>query len=723
MADTDDRAPPSPAPWERRATSGGNDERAAALEEAARLPPQQAVAILPLWLNDPEASLRRHALNRLLLTADPAAALAALRCADDPDPGVRLQAVYVLARFPCAEALPVLERLAGGQDAACARIALEALLRRVPFLGLLAAAALDRTGGLEQKLNALVIFKQFPQPQLVAHVRAGVCDCIAAGHQPDPDDLARLLQHVPEEMRDELFALGGPVWLRAALICCDAAGSACTSDALRRLEIACADADPALRERAVAALARYDAAEPGTVLGRLLRHPCVDVRSRAVAALAAAGAPAAAALRRTLADDDSGVRRAAYDALALVLSEDVAAVWRRALRDPDKELRLYAVTRLEAMNDAPDSSRALVVAARDEELSIRVRAVRALISREESLPSLATACCEALKSALDFDALSDSDLPPPPARPAAPPAAAGEPSEDRPATPAEATGWTAGPPGAPLLLALIRAVARYAPPGTLGTLVAAARHRSALVRRTAAEALLRIGGTTAVVACAELASTDDPDVLRRVATVLAQARDPRGLVPVLRALEECRGAGAAMQPFLKIYPHARHLRFLLGALKSSWPSVRRYAARELNELDSPAMIDPLLEVVSDGDIEVQLAAVQALGKFADRAEVCAGLIGLLDYGDIAVREKAIKVLAEYQVHDAVEPLIRLLANPFLHFRAEEALVRIGERKGFLAIKRRKLREKLFGKKKSKGPVAPPLRKGKTGLGRAARSPR
>jgi hypothetical protein len=82
-----------------------------------------------------------------------------------------------------------------------------------------------------------------------------------------------------------------------------------------------------------------------------------------------------------------------------------------------------------------------------------------------------------------------------------------------------------------------------------------------------------------------------------------------------------------------------------------------------------------------------------------------------------VREKAIETLGENQVKAAVEPLIRLLGNPFLRFRAEEALMRIGDRRGYLAIKRRKIREKMFGKKKIKGSLAPTLRKGKVGLGR------
>jgi HEAT repeat protein len=147
-------------------------------------------------------------------------------------------------------------------------------------------------------------------------------------------------------------------------------------------------------------------------------------------------------------------------------------------------------------------------------------------------------------------------------------------------------------------------------------------------------------------------------------------------------------------------------------------STRQYAVATLLGMGEANVIGPLLQATRDDDLEVQFAAVQALGKFAARPEVYTRLIEMLDYGDMSVREKCIETLGEYQVKAGVEPLIRLLGNPFLKFRAQEALVRLGDRKGLLAIKRHKIREKYFGKKKSKGPPTPTLRKGKTGLGRA-----
>jgi HEAT repeat protein len=715
-------APPADALkslWRRLAAHADRTARAEALAVAGRAPPRQALELLPLWLKDADASLRRHALNRLLLTAHPLAAATAVPLLDDPDAGVRLQAAYIMERFPCREAVPALMRLACGNDSACADVALQALLEHSPFHALLAAAAIERAGSPAGQLRPLIVFGRFTPPQLHVAVRQGIAAAVAAGQTLSAEDVAALVRRVPERTLDDLVSLRGPGWLRAALVDCDAQAAPCSRGALRRLEAACRDGDAAMRERAVRALARHDAAEPGTVLGPLLRHRLADVRRLAVELLPDSGPQATPVVRRALADTDSSVRRAAYESLARLMTDDTAAVWRKALRDPDAALRMHAIGRLETLtDDETESSRALVLAVRDDDAAVRCRAVCVLAAREAIVPSLADAYCETLNAALCAGAVAD----------APPPTDDSEDDASAAGTAGQASRGTDSWPGAlpepPLIIALVRAVARLFPSGALSTLVAAARYTSAPVRRAAAEALCRKGGNVALAACAELADTEDPDVLRRVATVLARELDPRGLIPAIRAQDECRGAAEAMQRFVNLYPQSRKLDFLITALRAPWSSVKRYAARALKTLESPDCIPPLLEAAKDEDLEVQLAAVEALGKFAKRPEVSARLIGLLDYGDISVREQAIRTLGEHQIAEAVGPLIALLVNPFLRFRAEEALMMIGDRKGFLAIKRRKMRERLFGKKKTKGPPAPLMRKGRAGLqARGARRPK
>jgi HEAT repeat protein len=669
--------------WQSLARSPSSDIRGEALHVAARLRAEQSIHILPFWIDDAEAPLRRHALSRLLLTGNPLAAEHALKRIDDEDASVRLAALRILERHAQLDALFPLLKLASGDDKSCRDAALQALLKQAPFFALLAAAELERDAAREAEARA--VFVRF-KPADITALLWEMLDWARTMKKEFPvAGFAQLLRHVPEDATTKLHANDPPEWIRAAIVEYDGGHEPLPPESLRRLNEACGDSSPAIRAQAVAALARKDAAEPGEFLGRLLRHEQSDVRRMAAEALGRSGPGGLAFLRRALSDSHADVRRSTYDALALLMPDDAADIWTAALRDQDSPLRVYAVERLIALADTagksltPEVQAGLVLAGADRDPAVRIPAVNALILRGVIEKKLAGACRDALAEAID------------------------------PAVKSLNT---------PLVVALIPAVAALMPPGALGTLIGAARHRSAVLRRTAVEALAAKESSVAVEAFALLADTEDPGILKRAATILAKARDPRGLVPVIRSQEECRGQSAAMRPLLDVYPKARELNFLLSALRMQWPSVKRFAAKELLKQESPEVIKPLIEASRDEDVEVQLAAVQALGKFVSRAEVYNRLIEILDYGDVAVRQEAVAVLGQYQVKAAVDALIRLLGNPFLRARVEEALMQIGDRKGFLAIKRRKIREKMFGKKKSKGPLEPPGRKGKVGLGRA-----
>ena len=62
------------------------------------------------------------------------------------------------------------------------------------------------------------------------------------------------------------------------------------------------------------------------------------------------------------------------------------------------------------------------------------------------------------------------------------------------------------------------------------------------------------------------------------------------------------------------------------------------------------------------------------------------------------RNRPSEALGEARCKAAVPDLVKALHNYFLRPRAEQALKMIGDRKGYLAIKRLKRREKLFPKK-------------------------
>jgi HEAT repeat protein len=735
--------------WKGFAHDSDPERRGAALEAAARQQGPRVAEFLALWADDPLPGLRRRALTLLLVGNLPGNACARKRLEDD-DPAVRLQAIRLAARDPGPATVPGLWEKTRSRDARERREALEALERHHPLLALAAAAGLIRNGDPEAVPDAHKLLLPYDPPRLGQIVLEGLAAYPADFPALETESLSVLLESVSADVRDALSRRDGPDWLAAALIACEGRGSPGDSRAVARLMRLSHRPSPELRARAVAAMEHHDAEEPGTVLGPLLRHPHADVRQLAIAGLGRAGPPALRLLQRFLSDGDPALRRATYEALAELLPEDAVGVWSRGLKDPDEAVRHWAVERLAALPDGPEARAALTNAACGADAVVRNAAVRALLAREVSAPELAIPYRDALVEALS---------------------ASGEPFFKPPEQ-----------------LALTQAVAALAPYNYIAVLVQAAQAKSAIVRRAAAEVIFsRPARGQAREAMAMLAATEDPDVLRRVALRLAEVRDPRGLVPLLRALDECPGARGALEPLLEHYPQVRQLRFLFRALKEPFPSIKRFALRALLDLDSPEMIEPLLQATRDpdpevqqralqalakfakhpevyrrlmeirdtqgdgrvkeeavatilgldspklipqlieatreSDAEVQFAAVQALGKFAARPEVKQRLIEILDYGDIAVREKAMQVLGEQKVKEAVDPLIRFLGNPFLGFRAREALFQIGERKGVLAIKRHALRSRLYGKKKEKGPIQAVMRKGKGQARRAGKERR
>lgn len=121
----------------------------------------------------------------------------------------------------------------------------------------------------------------------------------------------------------------------------------------------------------------------------------------------------------------------------------------------------------------------------------------------------------------------------------------------------------------------------------------------------------------------------------------------------------------------------------------------REAIEDLGDQADPRAVQILLEASKDEDEIVQLAAVEALGKFTDNSDVVERLIDCIGYGSVPVRQEAVQILGKNKIVVAVDPLIRALGNIFLRSYVEEALRNIGDRRGYLAVVRRKKREKMF----------------------------
>lgn len=237
-------------------------------------------------------------------------------------------------------------------------------------------------------------------------------------------------------------------------------------------------------------------------------------------------------------------------------------------------------------------------------------------------------------------------------------------------------------------------------PEALVGLVSMARSIIRRMRRAAIEGIMRYPPETRRDALRGLLDCEDKDILRNVAFGLHEVRDPEAVFPLIRVATEIRGRPQVRaRKALEEYEQIRDMEFLVSCLRQRWPSVRRYGAHRLRELADPRSIIPLKEASADEDVEVQLAVVEALQPFAATDKrVTDRMLELVRQGDVSVRQQACEMLGEARCREAVPELIKALHNYFLRPRATQALKMIGDRKGYLAIKRLERRERLFPKK-------------------------
>ncbi|MCX7934477.1 MAG: HEAT repeat domain-containing protein, partial [Planctomycetota bacterium] len=181
---------------------------------------------------------------------------------------------------------------------------------------------------------------------------------------------------------------------------------------------------------------------------------------------------------------------------------------------------------------------------------------------------------------------------------------------------------------------------------------------------------------------------------------LKEMGDPRAVAMLLQAIEEgneemqrialARLAELGNVAAQEMQEEAQH-----GGLDKAKIKASRESIEELGQQADPRAVDILLNASADEDELVQLSAVEALGKFVSEERVAKRLIELVGYGGIGVRQKAVEILGKNKVRMAIDALIAALNNIFLRTYAEEALRAIGDRRGYLAIMRRRRREKMF----------------------------
>ncbi|MCF6147255.1 MAG: tetratricopeptide repeat protein [Candidatus Kuenenia sp.] len=98
---------------------------------------------------------------------------------------------------------------------------------------------------------------------------------------------------------------------------------------------------------------------------------------------------------------------------------------------------------------------------------------------------------------------------------------------------------------------------------------------------------------------------------------------------------------------------------LSEAIKSDYPEVRIFAAKELAKIKESSTIEILIKAISDKEEEVRIEVVQALGEIGDEKAI-KPLIHALNDENLVVREKAAKALGQLGNNEAVTVLIEAL---------------------------------------------------------------
>ncbi len=151
---------------------------------------------------------------------------------------------------------------------------------------------------------------------------------------------------------------------------------------------------------------------------------------------------------------------------------------------------------------------------------------------------------------------------------------------------------------------------------------------------------------------------------------------------------------------LEILPDKMDLKPLIEAMKSDYPEVRIFAAKELARTKDPSVIDVLINAISDKEEDVRIEVIQALGDIGDEKAV-ASLIDTMDDESLIVREKAAKALGKLGKRAAADALISALSSNTdisLVCSVIEALGQIGDTKAadplilLLTHKESKIRE-------------------------------
>lgn len=374
-----------------------------------------------------------------------------------------------------------------------------------------------------------------------------------------------------------------------------------------------------VREVAVAALGRLQAIEALPELERTAADPAVRVRLQVAATLGEIFTPGPAIVRKRWKLRTNGVRRRRWlqlrrpSELAGDPAERGVVVLRRLTRDGERSVRVAALDALRALGkEAAPAVIDLAQLAADEGEEVRERVAVALGTAHGDAEAAVPALLRLLEDPIPRVRLA--------------------------AARAVGVFGDNAAPAIPILIPLLQdaedeirhaAAAAIADIGTLDArslprLTAGLRSRDNVVQARAAEAVGSIGPTAAaaVPVLIELLKDDSDRVRQRAAWALGQMEDASAAVALGEALrdEDFRVAASAADALGRLGPAAASATpALLQAAKHINAVVRCNTASALASVGTgERVVTTLLALTGDAELEVQLAAIAALGRFEDK---------------------------------------------------------------------------------------------------------
>jgi HEAT repeat protein len=592
---------------------------------------------------DSDAEVRTYSALALGLLEDARAVSPLIHALGDSDDNVRFHAIEALGRIRSrAAALPI-ALIAETREFSVAFAALDTLARIgepsvapriVPLLddALLEGAAAEALGrlGSEEVVEPLLALVD-RDPNAAAPVAAALwalgtrLDGAASVGAGSIADLTRAVA-TPQAARAFVTALESAgdaeaEWLATVVASLQAEG----------VERALANAmsKPAARRQAADVLARRGGAAVEPLLEALASDD-EEVRKTAAAALGRIGSPTAVPALIALLDEEADVAVIAAGALGAIGDERALRPLLALLDRSEAAVRQTAVSALSSIGH-PDLPALYEELFADESPRVREGAARvAGYFGDASSGAPLLALCSDPDEGVRRTAIEQL-------------AHLDDPRALHAMRNALATG-TSGERDA-----AVRALAHIAPPDALPYLLAACDDHDPWVRYYAARSLGHLGSADAVPVLAQLAATDAvPPVRIAAVEALAELRAPDGF----SALESL-----ASDPDPAI---ARQALFALG-----------------NSGDARAR-GPLLDALHTEDRELQLAALDALGRVGGDDVVPAVAPLAAHAVDASVRDAAFRLLARLGSGDAVMALIALAADPQRTAMAVDAMANVGE---------------------------------------------